>query len=73
MSAERLEAIRSGTVAGQPDTVLPLVREALADGVRRLNKNYKNYNPLIIRKWAEKFSRDRFRKEMLKLVNEICG
>src|SRR3989337_382677 len=33
MSAERLEAIRSGTVAGQPDAVLPLVREALADGV----------------------------------------
>src|SRR3989344_5481442 len=49
------------------------IPEALADGVRRLNKNYKNYNPLIIRKWAEKFSRDRFRKEMLKLVNEICG
>jgi len=33
MSAERIEAIRSGTVAGQPDTVLPLVREALAEGV----------------------------------------
>ena len=33
MSVERLEAIRNGTVAGQPDTVLLLVREALADGV----------------------------------------
>ena len=33
MRAKRLEAIRSGTVAGQAEAVLPLVREALADGV----------------------------------------
>lgn len=30
---ERVAAIRAGTVAGQADAVLPLVREALADGV----------------------------------------
>ena len=44
------------------------IPEALADGVRRLNENYSNYSPLVIQKWAEKFSRDRFRQEMLKLV-----
>ena len=45
------------------------IPEALADGVRRLNENYSNYSPLVIQKWAEKFSRDRFRQEMLKLVD----
>jgi 5-methyltetrahydrofolate--homocysteine methyltransferase len=30
---ERLDAIREGTLAGQADVVLPLVRAALADGV----------------------------------------
>ena len=44
------------------------IPEALADGVRRLNENYSQYSPLVIQKWAEKFSRDRFRQEMLKLV-----
>ena len=44
------------------------IPEALADGVRRLNENYSNYSPLVIQKWAEKFSRDRFQEEMLKLV-----
>ena len=47
------------------------IPEALADGVRRLNENYKNYSPLVIQKWAEKFSRERFRQEMLKLTT--CG
>ncbi len=45
------------------------IPEALADGVRRLNENYSNYSPLVIQKWAEKFSRDKFRQEMLKLVD----
>ena len=44
------------------------IPEALADGVRRLNENYPNYSPLVIQKWAEKFSRDKFHKEMLKLI-----
>lgn len=48
------------------------IPEALADGVRRLNENYPNYSPLVIQKWAEKFSRDRFRQEMLKLVDTTC-
>ena len=41
----------------------------LADGVRRLNENYKNYSPLVIKKTAEKFSRSRFEEEIRKLVN----
>lgn len=42
----------------------------LADGVRRLNENYKNYSPLVIKKTAEKFSRSRFEEEIKKLI--IC-
>ncbi|MBI2057749.1 MAG: glycosyltransferase [Candidatus Yanofskybacteria bacterium] len=41
----------------------------LADGVRRLNENYKNYSPLVIKKTAEKFSRRRFEEEVKKLIN----
>ncbi len=44
------------------------IPEALADGVRRLNENYLSYSPLVIKKWSEKFSRERFKEEMLKLV-----
>ena len=42
--------------------------EILADGVRRLNENYKNYSPLVIKKTAEKFSRRRFEEEISGLV-----
>ncbi len=48
------------------------IPEGLADGVRRLNENYSCYSPSVIQKWTEKFSRDRFREEMLKLVNTTC-
>ncbi len=40
----------------------------LADGVRRLNENYENYSPLVIKKTAEKFSRRRFEEEIKKLI-----
>lgn len=45
------------------------IPEALADGVRRLNENYNNYSPLVIQKWAEKFSREKFKKEILNLLS----
>ena len=45
--------------------------EVLADGVRRLRDNYKNYSPLVIRKWAEKFSKERFRSEIMEFVKKI--
>jgi len=61
-----LETIVEGVTGEFFDDPIP---EAIADGVRRLNENYSNYSPLIIKKWAEKFSRDKFKEEMLKLVN----
>lgn len=65
---------------GARETVLPAMTgelfdtqtpEVLADGVRRLRANYKNYSPLVIRKWAEKFSQERFRSEMMEFIRKI--
>src|SRR3989344_3349752 len=61
-----LETITEGRHGEFFDDPIP---EAIADGVRRLNDNYSNYSPLVIQKWAEKFSRERFREEVLKLVD----
>ncbi len=44
----------------------------LADGVRRLLKNYNNYSPILIKKRAEKFSKDRFKREMLDFIEKRC-
>jgi glycosyltransferase involved in cell wall biosynthesis len=60
-----LETIVEGVTGEFFDDPIP---EALADGVRRLNENYSNYSPLVIQKWANKFSRDRFREEILSLT-----
>lgn len=43
----------------------------LANGARRLNENYKNYSPLVIKKTAERFSRAGFEKEMKVAVNKL--
>ena len=61
-----LETVIEGVTGEFFDDPIP---EALADGVRRLNENYSNYTSLVIQKWVEKFSRDRFKQEMLKLVD----
>ena len=45
------------------------IPEGLADGIRRLNENYKNYDPDFIKSHAAEFSRGKFAKEMLELVN----
>jgi len=45
--------------------------EALADGIRRLRLNLKNYSPLLIKKRAEKFSPERFEKEIKEFVIEV--
>lgn len=47
------------------------VAEVLADGVRRLRENLARYSPLVIRKWAEKFSAERFRREMMEFIGEL--
>jgi glycosyltransferase involved in cell wall biosynthesis len=44
----------------------------LADGVRRLLLNYNNYSPILIKKRAEKFSRDTFEREMLDFIAKRC-
>lgn len=44
----------------------------LADGLRRLNNNYDGYSPTLIRKRAEKFSRERFATELLEFIEKRC-
>ncbi|MDH4129871.1 MAG: glycosyltransferase [Spirochaetota bacterium] len=48
------------------------IAEILADGVRRLLENYSNFNPLFIKKRAERFSQENFKKEILDFVNKVC-
>ncbi len=60
------ETILEGVTGEFFDDPIP---EALADGIRRLNENYSSYNPDTIRKHVQKFSRDKFKKEMLKLIS----
>lgn len=45
--------------------------ESLADGLRRLRLNLKNYSPLVIRKRAELFSPERFEKSIKEFVIEV--
>jgi glycosyltransferase involved in cell wall biosynthesis len=45
--------------------------ELLADGVRRLMENEKKYNSDKIKKQAEKFSKERFEKEIKEYVKQI--
>ncbi|HEB01387.1 MAG TPA: glycosyltransferase family 4 protein [Candidatus Portnoybacteria bacterium] len=44
------------------------VPEVLADGVRRLQRNLKNYDSQVIRNQVEKFSRQRFEKEIKEFI-----
>ena len=47
------------------------IPESLADGVRRLIANLKNYSPQVIRKRAEKFSEERFEIAIKEFVIEV--
>ncbi|MBI2674583.1 MAG: glycosyltransferase [Candidatus Yanofskybacteria bacterium] len=60
-----LETLREGVTGEFFDDPIP---EALADGVRRLNENYKNYRPEPIQNQAKQFSVEKFRKEIENLV-----
>lgn len=62
------ETILEGMTGEFFDDPLP---EILADGVRRLRENYKNYSPLVIRKRAEKFSEERFINEFMDFVRKL--
>ena len=61
-----LETIVESTTGEFFDDSIP---EALADGIRRLNENYSNYDSVTIQKWAEKFSKEKFQKEIMDLVS----
>lgn len=60
-----LETIQEGTTGEFFDDPIP---EALADGVRRLNENYHNYRPDIIKFHAKQFTAEIFRKKIENLV-----
>jgi len=45
----------------------------LADGVRRLRLNLKNYNPEFISRHVQQFSEERFKKEILEFVNKFAN
>lgn len=60
-----LETTREGVTGEFFDDPIP---EALADGVRRLNENYQNYKPDMIKTYVQKFSTDRFKKEIIDIV-----
>jgi len=47
------------------------VTESLADGIRRLLMNLDNYSSLVIKKRAEKFSLERFEREIKEFVIEV--
>ena len=60
-----IETLQEGTTGEFFDDPIP---EALADGVRRLNENYHNYRPDIIKSHARQFSKEIFKKKVLELV-----
>ena len=60
-----LETITEGRHGEFFDDPIP---EALSDGIRRLNDNYKSYKQMEILYQAQKFSRDRFKREILQLI-----
>lgn len=63
-----LEYIQEGINGEFFDSPHPAV---LADGIRRLNENYQNYNPEIIKKTAEQFSHERFKDDILNFLKQI--
>lgn len=60
-----LETLREGVTGEFFDDPIP---EALADGVRRLNENRRNYRSELIKSHAKKFSREIFKREILKVA-----
>lgn len=63
-----LETVLPGVTGEFFDDATP---EVLADGVRRLRENLANYSPLVIHKWAEKFSEERFVREMVDFLKKV--
>lgn len=62
-----LETVQEGITGEFFDAQTP---EVLADGVRRFLNNEKNYGKDIIKKRAQEFSQERFRKEFKRFIDE---
>lgn len=60
-----IETVIEGVTGEFFDDPIP---EALADGIRRLNENYDQYDPETIKKQASKFSSEKFKESILNLV-----
>jgi glycosyltransferase involved in cell wall biosynthesis len=67
-SGGALETVIENTTGEFFDDATP---EILADGVRRLRDNLLDYSPLVIRKWSEKFSREKFRQEFMDFIRKL--
>jgi len=65
-----LEIVKEGETGEFFDYPIP---ELLADGIRRLRKNMESYDAGEIRLQAEKFSRERFEREMELFINELTN
>lgn len=65
-----LEYVKEGVNGEFFDDPVP---EVLADGVRRLHDNLKNYNFSEIKKSAEPFSKERFKMEIVKFVEDAIS
>jgi len=61
-----LETVREGVTGEFFDDPIP---EALADGVRRLNENYRNYHLDVIKSHTKQFSTEIFVKKIKELTN----
>ncbi|OGN00090.1 MAG: hypothetical protein A2817_02150 [Candidatus Yanofskybacteria bacterium RIFCSPHIGHO2_01_FULL_39_8b] len=60
-----IETIIEGKTGEFFDDPIP---EALADGIRRLNENYPNYNPEFIKNNIIQFSAENFKRKLLDLI-----
>lgn len=63
-----LEIVLPGVTGEFFDALVP---EILADGVRRLCDNLPQYDRLVISQQAEKFSVERFRREMMEFIEKV--
>ena len=63
-----LEYIEEGINGEFFDDAVP---EVLADGVRRMKEDLSKYNPEKVKRTAERFSEERFKKELLEFVEKV--
>ena len=63
-----LETVIAGKTGEFFDKLSP---DSLLAGLERLDQNYEQYNPQEICKQAEKFSKEKFRKEIINFINNF--